>query len=243
MTRTRSLAAASLVSALALFASRDARAISDATAPTLASLSPSPLSVDVTTGPATLSIGYQVADDLSGVKSVEVSVGPASASGTCEGSVAVARTESFTPATSRSGTIDLTIPLHAPSGAWTLCNLTLEDAVGNVATLGAADFDLLGAVHDFAVVSDPDVTPPTLAAFGPLPASVDTTGGNASFDVPATVTDDISGVVRITPIVGPAVGGECTGAQTVVLQNVVSPAQLSSSGPIHLEIPAFRAAD
>lgn len=218
-----------------------AHAVSDSSPPTLVSISLSPLSVDVTAAAATLAVAYEVADDLSGARSVEVRVGPA-VGGACAGDVSVATAASFAPSTSRSGTIDLAIPLHAPSGTWTVCNVTVADATGNSVTLGPSDIELLGGVHDFTVLSDPDTSPPTLVAFGPLPASVDTTSGNTSFDVPASVTDDLSGIVTVTPIVGPAESGECTGSFTSVLENVVAPPALAYGTAIHFEIPAFHPA-
>ncbi len=220
-----------------------ARAISDSAPPALVTMSLAPLTVDTTSGPATLSVAFSATDDLSGVKSVEVTVGPTGPGGTCVGDGSVAKAATFAPATSRSGTIDLAIPLHAPSGSWKVCNFTIADATGNSTTLSPGDFDLLGVTYVFTVLSDPDTTPPSLLAFGPLPASVDTTSGSASFDVPASVTDDLSGLVSVTPIVGPSSGGACTGSNTVVLENVIAPASLASSAPIHFEIPAFQPAD
>ena len=243
MNPLRTVAASCLASLALLAAAGGAAAVSDGVAPTLAALSVTPSSVDVTAGPATLSVAYEVADDLSGAKSITVTVGATTAEGACESIGTRSRTESFAPATSRSGTVEVTIPRHARSGDWTVCNVEIADQTGNLATLSPVDFDLLGFPHDFAVVSDPDTTPPVLSAFGPLPTSVDTTGGNASFDVPATVTDDLSGVVTVTPIVGPASGGECTGSLTSVLENPLAPASTSASLALRLEIPAFRPAD
>jgi hypothetical protein len=163
----------------------------DVTPPTLTALSFSATSINTTSGPASVTVYYTVTDDLSGAH--EVSGGfqaPDTPQFQSSGDIAP-------DALSHSGSFIVTIPQYSDAGTWKL-QMNIGDAAGNYRFYWPADLAAEGFPTDIEVVSDEDVTPPTLTAVSISPATVNTTTGAHVVTVSYTVTDNKAGTVDVS---------------------------------------------
>ncbi len=162
--------------------------VQDVTAPVLTALS-FPSSVDVTGGPATVTVSYSATDDLSGVQYFQISfAGPSGSCWEAGGS------DWFSPALSRSGSVSFQLGQYStPIGTYVVCYLAVEDAAGNWRSYTVSDLQGLGLATQFVVTGEQDVTAPVLTGLS-FPSSVDVTGGSATVTVNYGATDDLSGV-------------------------------------------------
>ena len=161
----------------------------DVTPPSLVAFDYDPKSVDTTSGAAEVTVDYSVTDDLSGAVTFEIYFTSPSEE-LYRNAVA-----SLSGSVSESGTATVVFPEFIEAGTWTVTYVQLLDAVGNRVFLYPADLEALGFPTELEVVSEEDVTPPSLVAFDYDPKSVDTTSGAAEVTVDYSVTDDLSGAV------------------------------------------------
>ena len=164
----------------------------DVTAPELVEFDFDPKTIDVTGGPAQVTVTVRITDDLSGLDFCKVRF--------------------HSPSQAQSGTVfltagnrlsgdaldgvyenDLSFPQFSESGIWFVDLVFCTDAVGNNLTL--REPDLLGSFPTkLEVFSVLDVDPPELVEFDFDPKTIDVTGGPAQVTVTVRITDDLSGL-------------------------------------------------
>lgn len=171
---------------------------SDTTPPRISAISISPPAVDVTTGPASVTVDVTATDDLSGVPEFQsIAAVIASAPAAQQSQSAIWRRIS---GDSRGGTYRtiLTIPRWSQPGAW-LIRVSFTDSTGNRATFPTAQLASLGLSHQFNVISVGDTTPPVLQSADFSPSSVDVSAADQAVTLTLRLTDDLSGVRDFGP--------------------------------------------
>jgi hypothetical protein len=167
---------------------------SDTRPPQLVSFSISPTNVDVSNGPAILSVRIAASDDLSGFGSGSTGNGSidirhaSGASPFGRGSLPITGGTNLNPIFE----FTLTVPQFSQSGSYPI-NLTLIDNVFNTARFTPADLQSLGFPSTITVVSLADTTPPRLVSFSISPTTVDVSNGPATLNVCIAAIDDLSG--------------------------------------------------
>ena len=161
----------------------------DATPPSLVSISVSPETVDVREGQAPVTVTVDLSDDLAGVQQWQVQFNSPSGSQ----SLQVSGSPGLIAGTTLNGTFQgtSTLPQFAEAGTWTAASLSVTDGAGNSTSvnLAAAGFPL-----SLTVVSQQDVTPPSLVSISVSPETVDVREGQAPVTVTVDLTDDLAGV-------------------------------------------------
>lgn len=179
----------------------------DTLPPTLVEFSLNPTTVNVTDGPAEVTVTLRVTDDLSGANPTE---GPSYQ----QGWYVYAYSESWqqyvvvngwqfsrVAGDDMDGTwqATLTIPQAAEPGTWRISGLYLNDRVGNSVYLYETDLTGLGFSPSFVVESTPDVTPPEIVSLTVDPAQIDTSTAGQQVTITAEMTDDVTGVATPEP--------------------------------------------
>jgi hypothetical protein len=162
---------------------------SDTTPPTLANFGFTPTSINVTGFPATVTVSYQVTDDLSGATTLQaVFTGPS-------GFTTQTASASFAASTSATGTAAVTFPKGSENGTWTVTSVFLSDASGNTVSLTTAQVAALGFPTQLTVTNAAgDTTPPVIVpTVNPAPNGM---GWNTTVPVTVSwsVTDPESGI-------------------------------------------------
>lgn len=163
----------------------------DTTPPRLRALAVDPVSVDVSSEDASVTLSATVTDAESGVGDCCVFVSFRSPSGAfVGGSLQRTTRDEF------SGL--LRVPANSEAGRWKVSNFSANDRAGNTRSIFGATLVALGFTTSLEVRSagGGDTTPPRLRALSLDPASVDVSEGEASVTVSATVTDAGSGVAE-----------------------------------------------
>ena len=164
----------------------------DVTAPSLNGLTITPGAVDVSFGPATVTVRATVADAGTGVQWV------GGAFRSPSGAQSTGAESSFMPVsgTRNAGVFEVTftVPAAAQPGDWGL-GLTLRDNAGNVLSLNAEQLQARGLPYRVTVASGtPDATAPALTGLVIEPGSVDVSSSSREVVVRATVSDAGAGV-------------------------------------------------
>lgn len=156
----------------------------DRTAPRLKALSVSPATVDVSAGPARVSVTLAATDAGSGVdefsvsfRSVAVSAGTSCGNRTPAGGVLA----SGTPADG-VWKCTATIPAGAPPGTWQL-QVLLRDTVGNLVIHDRQNLRTAGHPDSLVVVNSDPAAVPRITAVSLAPAAVDVSEAAATVDV------------------------------------------------------------
>lgn len=172
----------------------------DTTLPLLTALS-FPASVDVSNGPATVTVNYGATDDLGGVTFFEISF---------QNPAGICALNTFQPssglAVSGSPSFQVGRYTTAP-GVYTVCQLRVYDAASNRHDYSVADLQTLGLPTQFTVLGTQDTTAPQLTALS-FPASVDLSNSPATVTVDYSASDDLSGVAAFE-IYFQVPGGSC----------------------------------
>lgn len=108
----------------------DLRSETDIQTPELISLRFTPDVIDTRQGEATVTIGFQAQDDLSGIKSIEAAFVSPSNSLSYRGS-----TEFYPPVKEANGSLQVTFPKGSELGVWSLSTVTVNDGAGNTLVL------------------------------------------------------------------------------------------------------------
>jgi Bacterial Ig-like domain len=118
-----------LIAQLGFRTALEVKSTPDTNRPVLTALTFAPEAIDTGTGPAKVRVRFTAADDLSGVRTVEVAF--TSPSGY------VRRTGSavFPPATSVTNSIEVEFPYWSEPGRWVLSSVLVSDAAGNTTIL------------------------------------------------------------------------------------------------------------
>jgi hypothetical protein len=178
----------------------------DTTAPQLKSLTISPSTLNLITGPSNLlTVTMHVTDDLSGADFTSFHF-PLS-SGITFRSPSGAQVQflnafnSTSPFKLIAGTpLDglwqgtLAFPNTSESGVWTVEQVQLIDVVLNVNILTTAALQAAGFPTTLTIISNPDTSPPKLVGLHLGPTSVNVSFAQQSIGVVVELTDDISGV-------------------------------------------------
>ena len=164
----------------------------DQTPPKLTAFNFTPKTIDTRTKPATVQVTFTLTDDSSGATAFRILFRGPSGKPTRSGEV------QFTPNSSVKGSVAIPFPEFTPPGAWSVSEIQITDASGNVQTLATADVGAMKFPTQLSVTSVEDTTPPNLTAFNFTPATIDSMAGPASVEVDFTVTDDLSGVTSFS---------------------------------------------
>jgi hypothetical protein len=163
----------------------------DRIAPTLTAITFSAGTINTTLGSATVTVSYTVTDDLSGAREVS-------------GGFQAPHTNQFHSSydiapgtTTHSGSFVVSFPRYSDAGTWKLV-MNIGDMAGNYRYYTTADLAAAGLPTDLTVVSDEDITPPTLTAVSFTPIVVNTSSGDQIVSVTYTVTDDKAGTVDVS---------------------------------------------
>jgi len=170
--------------------------ISDTTPPQLAALS-FQSTVDVSSGPRTISVNATITDDLSGVSLVfSPRLQFTSPSGQ-----QVFGIFNFVAGSSTNGTYQANVPfpLYVEAGVWTT-SFRAFDVAGNQISLGPSMLHSLGFPSEITVVdARPDTSPPTLLGAEFSPNSVDVSSADATVTLSLNISDNLSGVSFFVP--------------------------------------------
>lgn len=175
--------------------------VSDTAPPEITRITVSPTSVDVSAGPATITVELAATDDITGVLlgspcgllyAALQMVGPSSRQPRDMGCWNFARIGG----TDRDGVWrgTFTMPRYSEAGTWELGTLRILDGARNARVLTHADAVALGMVP-LEVISVPsDTTPPRIVGLEFEPVVINTSSGPATVTVRVTAEDDLSGV-------------------------------------------------
>jgi hypothetical protein len=158
----------------------------DTTPPTLTSFTLSPATIDTTAASTTLTVGFNLTDDISGATFFQIVLTSPSGNATQMAS------KTFTPATSVSDSLTVTFPRFSEAGTWTVSSIFVGDAANNTAVLATGDLTGKGPTT-LTVTSTTDSTAPTLTAFSYTPTTINVTGAPAIVTFTFQETDDLSG--------------------------------------------------
>lgn len=159
----------------------------DTTPPNLTGFSFTPSSINTTSASAGMSVAFAATDDLSGVKSFQVTLMSPSGVSTLQGNATV------TPATTVTGSTAVIFPGFSEAGQWTVASVFLADAAGNTSVLDTSQLAAKGFPTTFTVTSTTDSTPPNITAFSFAPSSINVGPASATVTVSFHLTDDLSG--------------------------------------------------
>ena len=123
----------------------------DVTAPKLLELTLDPTEIDVSAGPATISVTMRVSDDLSGILRVQIDF----ESPSMDRELTMYKTWPFEePPLGGVHMSMLTVPQGAESGSWTVKWVYIRDEAGNLRTYYSTDLARLGLFASFKVVDE-----------------------------------------------------------------------------------------
>ncbi len=194
----RALVGTLLVVPGAMAVPRAATAASDTTPPTILALAVTPGSIDTSGAAVAVAVHAHITDDLAGLADggdVGVSTvafqGPGGAQ-IARGYLSQAQRTSGSPLDGEYDTV-VFVPRYAETGTWQ-ASATLVDAVGNTATLSAADLAAAGVGAGFTQTGAGDATAPSVLSLTVSPTSIDTSAASATVVFTAHLTDDLAGV-------------------------------------------------
>ncbi|HEY2067459.1 MAG TPA: Ig-like domain-containing protein [Gemmatimonadaceae bacterium] len=172
--------------------------VTDLTPPSVASLSASPASINVSSGAQVVTFSANVLDaGGSGVSRVDFALN--APQGTANNPVYACSAMSLSSGTSSNGvwTCPMTIPAGSAPGTWTVSVVAI-DAVLNRRSLSSANLASSGLQSTIAVAnSNPDNTPPApVGGLNGIPPQVDVTTQPATMTVSVRLTDAGAGVAH-----------------------------------------------
>ncbi|MDP8980940.1 MAG: hypothetical protein M3O35_10145 [Acidobacteriota bacterium] len=203
---------------------------SDTTPPTLTAFGFTPTTINVTGAPATVTVSYQVTDDLSGATTMQaIFTGPSGVTQTASAT--------FPANISASGTAAVVFPKGSENGAWTVSSVFLSDASGNSATLATADLIAKGFPTQLTVTNaSGDTTPPVITpTVSPAPNAF---GWNTTVPVSVTwtVTDPESGVNTTSGCGATSVSAETAGVTFTCSATNNAGLTSSASVTVHIDL-------
>jgi hypothetical protein len=154
---------------------------SDREAPELTNLKLSPASADVSDGPVTVTVRATITDNLSGVNYANLHFRSPSGK-----QLVVA---DFVRMAGDEWEAKAIIPRYAETGRWVLWYIGGVDNAGKRAQWHYGPW-----WRGITLSGISDTTPPSITGLSPTEQDLDPSAGPVSFDVTATVTDDLSGI-------------------------------------------------
>jgi serine protease len=172
----------------------------DRTAPDILSLTLDPVTVDTSTGLQTITVTARIHDDLAGLSRVDAAgrLIPPTLLLNFLSPLNILQTFGALLSPAPGETNDLfsgsfTLPPHTPAGVWTLLNVPISDAIGNVRNLLLGEAQAKGFTTQFTVTGQGDATPPSLRSFDFFPKRIDTSASGCTVTNVAHILDDLSG--------------------------------------------------
>ena len=167
---------------------------SDVAPPAIQSLTFTPTSIDVSSGPANVTFSLHVTDNLSGASSVRVFLANPGRTVTVLG--ILVRTAGTPQDGMWTGTVQ--VPQFATAGTWQLSSVQVLDFAGNNAQIVTAVLASNGFPTDVVVTSNPDTQAPTVVGVNVSPATFDVSSTDQTLTVDLQVTDNLAGAA-LTP--------------------------------------------
>jgi hypothetical protein len=174
--------------------------IPDLAPPQLGSLTFSPVSVDTTAAPATVTVTAQFTDRPAGLAWAQAVF--ASPSG--QHSATAYFGSSPVSGTIQDGVFQAvaTVAQFVEPGTWKLVAVSMSDRAGNYITLFPPQLQEMGIVTDLFVASTPDLTPPELVSLTFSPSAVDVSSDPAAVAVSARIQDAPAGLAYAQAVFG-----------------------------------------
>jgi len=163
----------------------------DVTPATLGSFSFTPHHVDVTSGPASVTVTVGIEDAGTGAGSMSVVF--RSPSGANDLSCNTASPSGGTPANAIYQCV-ITVPQGTEAGIWQVAFIALRDQVDNLTNVQPADLQAAGYWTALRIDSEPDTEGPTLVGLSFAPDEIDITSAAVPVTVTFRATDAGSGV-------------------------------------------------
>ncbi len=170
----------------------DVASLPDTAPPTLAALSASTGAVDVTLGPAAITLTTVLEDDRSGVDHAAITFESPSGA---ENVVVDVESGHLVAGDALSGTytVGFEIPQLAENGTWNVASARIVDAYGYVTQLDGASLGIPNP-PTIDVTSTPDSTPPELVWLSATPEIVYLGASPPSVTLRARIRDDVTGL-------------------------------------------------
>lgn len=164
----------------------------DTAAPALIEFDFNPKTVDVSTGPQTITLTLRITDDLSGFEFGNFLLLSPSGQQVSSGGYNAAHRAS---GNSLDGVYQVAavIPQFSEAGTWRVIQVFLRDQVGNSAVFGEQDLISAGFPIELVVNGGPDLASPDLAEFSLDPTSIDVSAAAQSVTLTLRITDSLSG--------------------------------------------------
>jgi hypothetical protein len=168
--------------------------VQDTTPPVLRDFTFSPMAIDTSLGPRTVTYTVHVTDDLSGVLGGHVKF--LSPSGGHSAATSFQEPWSRISGTDLDGVYreTITFPQYSETGIWTIEFVTPVDKASNQAGFGPAELAAMGFPTTVTVTGVPDTSPPTLLDFSFSPTVLDTSSGPGLVTFTVRLADDLAGV-------------------------------------------------
>jgi len=166
--------------------------VEDTAAPALAEFDFNPKTIDVSSGPQTVTVTLRITDDLSGFEFGSfIFISPSGQQISSAGFNAQHRITG----NSLDGVYEVptTIPQFSEAGTWHVIQLFLRDSVGNSAVFSQSDLISRGFPSELVVNGGPDLASPDLVEFSFNPTSIDVSTGAQNLTLTLRITDALSG--------------------------------------------------
>ncbi|MCP4599807.1 MAG: peptidoglycan DD-metalloendopeptidase family protein [Proteobacteria bacterium] len=191
----------------------------DVTAPQLTSLNITPSAIDTSEAARSVSVTFDVQDDISGVTNSVCYVSGlvfTSPSGdqSVTGNACYFELISGTP-TAGTFQTNVTFPQYSEGGDWELSQMILADTAGNINFIYREDFVGLGLDTTIHISSIQDVTEPALISLSATPESINTSDSDQTVTITFVATDNLSGLTNSICYVSGLVFTSPSGNQTV----------------------------
>ena len=166
--------------------------VEDTSAPVLAEFDFNPKTIDVSSGPQTVTLTLRITDDLSGFEFGNFLFLSPSGQQVISGGY---NAPNRIAGNSLDGVYQASaaIPQFSEAGTWKVIQVFLRDQVGNTIVLNEADLINRGFPTELVVNGGPDLAPPELVEFSFNPTSIDVSAGAQTLTLNLRITDALSG--------------------------------------------------
>lgn len=185
----------------------DVLSVADMASPSLTALSATPGAVDVTLGPAAITVTTTLEDDVSGVDHATITFESPTGNETVDAEITPAH---LIAGDAISGTYvaPFDMPQLAENGTWSVASVRIVDAYGYVTDLDGASLGV-PSPPTIDVSSAPDATPPQVVWFSASPTPVYLGASPPTVELRLRIIDDVtgfgpSGVLLESPVEGVA---------------------------------------
>lgn len=173
----------------------------DDTQPTLEGFDISPREIDTSEGDAEVSFSVSVADDLSGVHEVVVSIRNPKDDDRMQRSLTLTPDYgALLSGTTQRGVVGgaLEIPRHSPPGTHVIRWISIQDRARNEITVTREELEARGLPTTYEHTSRVDSEPPRLRGLTFNPETIDTSASGAVVEFAVEASDDLAGVESVS---------------------------------------------